>query len=266
MSMIKNYQNNNLYRVKAIIHGLKLYLLHLLKIKKEPEIKILKSINLKNTVAIDIGANGADWTLSLSDMVGSKGLVLGFEPHPYFYIATKFAILYSLKKNIQLFKLGIGSENKLANLLIISNSNQLNYRSRISENKINNNLNKTETIKIKKLDYFKNFSNKKLSIIKIDVEGYESEVIKGALITINRFHPIIIFEINSNSKGRENFEKIKDLLANYEYKFLFISRKNKLVECKNFNQIIDTKSKNIIAWTSLSQYSLKSLKKFIYKK
>lgn len=45
--------------------------------------------------------------------------------------------------------------------------------------------------------------NLDISILKIDVEGYEAQVIKGASETIHRLHPPIIFEAMSHGETEE---------------------------------------------------------------
>ena len=255
MSMIINLKINFFDKIKALIHGFKLYSLHLLKLNKDPEICFFKKKLFKNSLAIDIGANGADWTLSLSEIVGKKGMVIGFEPHPYFYLATKYAILFSLKKNIKIFELALGSENKPGYLLTKSNKKKLNYRSKISQHKINDKISKTSNIEIKKLDSYIDFLKGKLSILKIDVEGYEFEVIKGALKTISIFHPIIIYEVNNDLRGKKNFYEINNLLKNYGYNLFFVDKKNKLVKCNEYDDCINNKSRNLIAISSFNKYS-----------
>ena len=54
---------------------------------------------------------------------------------------------------------------------------------------------KENTVESKKLDFFK-FNT---SFIKIDTEGYEYNVIKGAEKTIKKNNPLIIIEYNDNN-------------------------------------------------------------------
>jgi FkbM family methyltransferase len=50
----------------------------------------------------------------------------------------------------------------------------------------------------------------KLDFIKLDVEGYESKVINGALNTIKKCHPVITVECWSNHYGEVNYEYTKN--------------------------------------------------------
>lgn len=63
-------------------------------------------------------------------------------------------------------------------------------------------------VKIIKLD------NLKLSpdLLKIDVEGHELEVLEGCTLTINKYKPLIILEINKN-----NFSKIVSFMLQKNY-------------------------------------------------
>lgn len=82
--------------------------------------------------------------------------------------------------------------------------------------------NKIVDVQIKKLDDYK----LKPNIIKLDVEGFENEVIDGSLITIKKNLPILYIERPTNYT--------KKILKNIGYKFYYFNQqKNKLVETKN---------------------------------
>lgn len=65
------------------------------------------------------------------------------------------------------------------------------------------------------LDYF-NF--KEVNFIKIDVESYEYEVIKGAENLINEYKPVIQVELLNKYRDELPNDKIKDLLKSFGYK------------------------------------------------
>lgn len=70
---------------------------------------------------------------------------------------------------------------------------------------------------------------KKVTAIKIDTEGHEYNVLKGAQNTIQNYKPDIIFEIS-----KESFKSCKQLLQKFGYKFFFINE-----EKKKFTEIDD---------------------------
>ncbi len=64
----------------------------------------------------------------------------------------------------------------------------------------------------------------RVDLIKIDVEGAESEVLKGALKTLKKFHPQIIFEAWS----KEDLEKSEKILKALNYSIKQLNAENYL--------------------------------------
>jgi len=62
------------------------------------------------------------------------------------------------------------------------------------------------------LDFFINIFENRVSVIKIDVEGFEDNVLSGAKHFLEKHKPTIIVEINE-----ENLTKIKELMKSYNY-------------------------------------------------
>jgi hypothetical protein len=53
------------------------------------------------------------------------------------------------------------------------------------------------------LNFFEDALKDKEMVIKIDVEGFEAEVFKGAEKTMKTFRPIVIFEFTPETENRE---------------------------------------------------------------
>ena len=82
-------------------------------------------------------------------------------------------------------------------------------------------------IKVKKLDSHKI----KFQFIKIDTEGFEYQIIKGALKLIKKNNPIILLEIN------KNLNKIYKILHKIGYaKFTYDSKHNKFIKQKKIDR------------------------------
>ena len=162
------------------IHGLyeKEYLADLFKLM------VTIGIDLSSSTAIDIGANIGNHTIEFSKYFKK---VICFEPNP-----RTFDILFANTKNIkniEVFSLGCGMDNQVLKL----QENYKNIGSSTAKFKIETD-NSVE-IEIKPLDEFLDKISK-LALIKIDVEGMETDVLKGAVKTIDKFNPIICFEQN----------------------------------------------------------------------
>ncbi len=65
----------------------------------------------------------------------------------------------------------------------------------------------------------------RLDFIKIDVEGYELEVMRGGRNTIEKHKPIIQFEYNkqASQNGKWTFSQVYDLLWECGYKSYFLT-------------------------------------------
>jgi FkbM family methyltransferase len=124
----------------------------------------------------------------------SKGIAYAFEP-----IASNFALL---KQNIQLnspndvrpVNLAIGSENKSA---FIGTWDDNGFTCQISDSGL--------PVQVVTLDsYMLPLDLPAIQVVKIDVEGYETEVLNGMKQIAARYNPRIIVEVHSHFKGREN--------------------------------------------------------------
>lgn len=84
------------------------------------------------------------------------------------------------------------------------------------------------SIKVKTLDSY-NFGN--VDFIKMDVEGYEPLVIKGAIETIKKFKPVILYEEKGHAE-RFGYRKkiVRELLRDLKYrKLASVGSKNTLL-------------------------------------
>jgi len=134
-------------------------------------------------------------------------------------------------RNIKVFPIAVGPKDlnfTFANIYSQSGnmgatSLNINWNSGLNKQKVNSVYLATLDDILKFLNKFNN--NKKLKlIIKIDVEGFESEVFDGAQETIKYFRPEIIFEYNpsadsSKSQFWEKLENYKTFAINPELKF-----------------------------------------------
>ena len=74
-------------------------------------------------------------------------------------------------------------------------------------------------VKLNKLD---KFELENVSLIKIDVEGFELQVILGALSTIKRCKPIIIVEISNQNTSKKLIQILKKIGYNIHYPYKYI--------------------------------------------
>ena len=169
-----------------------------IKNNDEKELQLLKKIIIPETDTIDIGVYRGVYSY---EMAKYSKMVHAFEPNPIIFKDIELN-LSKIIKNINLYNFALSDkENKVLLKVPIRNKNydKSNYeeyfqmgRATIHEQNVMGDI-ETFEIKSKKLDNF-TFSNR-ISFIKIDVEGHEMSVIKGAENTIKQYKPTLLVEI-----------------------------------------------------------------------
>lgn len=133
----------------------------------------------KGDTVIDIGAYYGDSAIWWAKKFKAK--VIAFEPLPEAF--------NELVKNLKLN----GVEDR-----VIAHNTALGSGTKITGGKGKGTMftyfNQEQTLKTKRLD---DFGIDNADIIKIDVEGFEYDVLKGAVNTIKKLHPKIILEVHS---------------------------------------------------------------------
>lgn len=169
------------------------------------EVELFNQICKVSDTIIEVGANIGAHTQVFSNLVGNKGKVLAFEPQRIVFQTLNANIALNSMLNVFTYQYAIGSEEKTIFLPPI------NYQSHGNFGGINvDGFKKGEPIKQVLLDSFIDDINK-LKLIKIDVEGMESEVIKGAKKTIEKFKPLLYVENDRQEKSQELIELIQEL-------------------------------------------------------
>ena len=172
----------------------KIFAKTLYKLKKrqfEPlTIKIFQQVLSPGMTVLDIGANLGVYTLLAASRVGPTGKVFAFEPDPYVYPwLVRNIQINNLEDRVNAIQKAVASREGKAILFSTHGSGRSSlFRNRNYERERGEKL-EIETIA---LDIF---CDKDLipDIIKIDVEGAEIEVLKGAKEVIARTSNIYLF-------------------------------------------------------------------------
>ena len=139
---------------------------------------------LKFNHVLDIGAWVGTWTMKINPFCGR---VIAFEPDPLHYEC----LVKNVPEEVETHQLAVGNDKKMISL---SEDNFTQAKRVLGEGNI-------PMVTIDSL----NFTD--VDLIKIDVEGYEMEVLKGADKTLENVKYLMI-ELNNNSKkyGSSNLQ------------------------------------------------------------
>jgi len=140
-------------------------------------------------VVVDAGAMIGDHTVTYARLVGSEGCVHAFEPQPEAFAC----LLHNMKHLPQVMCWGCALSDKAENHQIVLSDN-VGASHLVPEKSGDSHSITLDSLGLQRLDY-----------MKIDVEGYECRVLRGALETIKRCRPAILCEVNSGSLERAGF-------------------------------------------------------------
>jgi FkbM family methyltransferase len=154
---------------------------------------------------VDIGANIGLHSVRFASKFKS---VFSFEP-----VSTNFECLEKNIKtftNTKCFKNGIGNKNEILTIKVPAGNKNCGAYSFIDFNYFDNTNN--EDIQVVKLDDFKFTPD----LIKIDTQGFEEQVLLGAIKTLQTCDPVIIAEVET----KEQKASLTRILDNLGYTFV----------------------------------------------
>jgi len=190
----------------------------------EIEIKILEELipQLKlspNQVWFDLGANIGAYSYYMSTFISNyEGECIGFEPRKDLWMRLVKNVSAS---NFKAENYACSSENGYANIYLHT-SHGLSSLVKMPE---------FEGVKYEKIQtitldsYIDSKKFKSIAFIKIDVEGHEYEVLKGAELTIRTYMPLVLCESENRHlhiQGKSTEEFI-DMMENLGYSAFAIS-------------------------------------------
>jgi FkbM family methyltransferase len=185
----------------------------------------------KNDTVVDIGAHLGRYALISSHLVGKEGKVITIEANPLVFeklkknlelnkvtntICLNYAV-YSEKTKIKLFvrkEESTNTEYSLRNTVMIDRGKLMVKGSKDAERVLEVNADTLDNL----LD-LNDIKQESVNWIKIDVEGAELEVLKGATNVLSKSKDIsILIEIHNLGNGKTLYQPIMDLLNNYNFK------------------------------------------------
>ncbi|MDP4197118.1 MAG: FkbM family methyltransferase [Bacteroidota bacterium] len=207
------------YKLTAVLQGVRFARLLKNKTETEPELKILDKFLKPGDAAIDVGANGADWTYALYSNVGQNGIVFAFEADPYYALSTSIAIKLMKMKNVEFFACGLSDKEETVPLRI-KDPNGLRSSGLGFIDKENTTNEGVALVHLKTLDSFidKHPEILKTALLKVDVEGYELFVLKGAVKVLKQARPVVFFETGNFEKQGYKAEDLHSFIKQLEYK------------------------------------------------
>ena len=202
-------------------------LLYVFREQYEPELLWLKDSLRPGDVFIDAGASLGVYSLAASRRVGEEGKVMAFEPSQVFYPQLEGNLLMNGCENVVPFQFALSNSEGNATLYDHPDPTRyslggLGHGERVRTRKLGNVLGEAGV--------------RQLDLVKLDVEGAEELILRGAAEIIREFRPAIIFEINPSAARmlRLRPEGAHSLLSDWGYRFSRLTGSGTLEEAEGF--------------------------------
>lgn len=188
------------------------------------EMDLFRQYIPEGSLAVDIGANIGDLTVSMAVAAGGKGMVLGIDPNPHvFRVLEVNARLNRGKANI--VPLQFAATEEETEFYFASSDASMGNGGLITD--LNDNRHGKYKLKepIKGVNIGEYLQEHyaawlpKLSLIKVDVEGLDYYVLKTLEPVLEKYHPVVITEVFHDITAQMR-EDTFNLLKKYNYTLL----------------------------------------------
>lgn len=202
----------------------------------EEEVALWRAFIKPGDTVVDVGANIGVFARALTQMVGPEGVVIAIEAQ-----YENWSLLDKNTKslnNVLPMNRACGAESGKLKIPALSSLNHKNY-GRIELGKDG-----TAEVSVEPLDDII-LKSGVISFIKIDVEGMELDVLRGAVQTIKRYKPILYIENDRPDKSGELIAYIRSL------GYRVFEHLPRLFSFSNFNQNLNNLFGDIVSINAL---------------
>jgi FkbM family methyltransferase len=169
------------------------------------ELYAIRNLIKRGDTVIDIGSNFGFYTLFLSRVVGESGSVYSIEPVPLTFEILSNNIKKLRLDNVRPLNYAISEKIGIAEMEIpeYGSGGESFYSARLVIDHNKTPSLRKYSIATKTLDSLFSGWEREISFIKIDVEGHEWPVNRGAEKVISRFFPALFIEVTGNPEDRK---------------------------------------------------------------
>lgn len=217
------YDFNYDMQVKAMYYGFYEFYL----------VRTMKRLLKKGGIFIDVGASIGYISSIAAGLVGESGQVHSFEPVPRHFERLQNFVKNNNRYNIVANNSALGDREGTADIAV-SNTLNIGWNTMVP-NLITKELTKEKIeVPVQRLDaYIKNNGLDKISLIKIDTEGFEFPVLRGlkGYFENTASYPPIICELDPDAYPLLGYEidELSDYMEKYDYQpFSMVNNKKKI--------------------------------------
>lgn len=246
LSIAHFWTKNHIYKTKfGLAKGLKRkgglgFIPQIVKLTKEE--RFLKNLNLVAQNVYDVGGADGIFTIFFARAVGEKGKVVTFEPNPELYEKIVENVKLNKFDNVNFHQLALGKESKKTTLAFPSlrpGTGSIHERVKI---KLESRGAKIIEVEVDSLDNQIAMCHlPKPDFVKIDVQGFDFDVLVGMSNTIKKYMPKLMVEIHSMKDENwriTNLLKVVKMLVAKEYSIYHVESQQ-MITYVNATKIVE---------------------------
>lgn len=174
----------------------------------EGEVELFRQLVRPGQTVLDVGANIGALTVPLAQMVGPTGRVLAFEPQrTLYYMLCANVVQNNLEMIVECHRAAVGEKSGTVAVPELTPDATQNFA---ALSLVDDPWTDAEKVPLLRID---DLGLRACHLIKVDVEGMESEVLQGARETIHRFRPLLYVEDDRPDKSAA----LRSLLSSLGY-------------------------------------------------
>lgn len=186
----------------------------------EGEAQLYRQLIKEGDTVVEAGANIGSLTIPLARFVGEQGRVIAFEPQRLIFQILCGNIALNNLTNVYCYNKGVSDK---ASSILIDDPKAFEPDANTG-NFVINSRPEGYQIDLVRLD---DLNLKACRLLKIDVEGMELQVLKGAAAMIKKLRPFIYTEANNSEKNKELLQYLKAMNYKiYEHRPPFFNPNN----------------------------------------
>ncbi len=194
--------------------------------------KVVHALVKSGGTVLDVGANIGYYTVLLSRLAGRDGRILAFEPTANFRKILSMNIAVNNLNNVEVIPAGLSDKSQKLDIYLTVDTATLHPSDSKKETDRKNDSNR-EVIELITLDdYIRRNPLERIDFIKIDVDGHEPSILRGAWETLEKYHPVVLLEVNHVSYHRAGYAAW-DLYREIKGKGWYVYREDGLKEVLN---------------------------------
>ncbi len=207
------------------------------RLRSDPhEIRTLRRALRPGDVAVDVGCHKGAYLYWMHARVGFEGRVVGFEPQRLLAERLRQVVADLGWRNVVVHHAGVSSQDGEMELTVPVTSSGASPGATLEVGTKKDETTRLENVRTVRLDtlFPARRAERAVRLIKVDVEGHELEVFRGAEELLRREGPALLFECEVRHHKSTGMSEVFDYLKGLGYKGLFFGPNQTLLPLVEF--------------------------------